>query len=451
MSLFDTPISPWALFEGAVAVYTVSSQMGFEAIQMGHKPVVFGQPFYMGWGLSDDRKPLDRRQRKLTRAQLFAGAMILYPKWYDPHRDRLCTLETAIETLAAQARAWREDHQGWVAAGMRLWKRAPLQKFFGQQRQIVFQDDPARAVARAAKDGRGYMVWAGKSQGHEGALRVEDGFLRSRGLGADLIAPLSLVVDDLGIYYDPTAPSRLEALINASVDLPAVARARADRLIARLTQNRLTKYNLDADTSLPAGLPAGRRILVPGQVEDDASIRLGTTDVRTNRDLLLAARNANPAAVILYKPHPDTEAGLRNGAVPDAADIADAVLAKTDPITALDAVDEVWTMTSTLGFEALLRGKRVTCLGMPFYAGWGLTDDRAAPVTRRTALPDLTALAHAVLIDYPRYFDPQTNLPCPVEVTVERLAKGDVPRPSRSNRALAKLQGIFASYAPLWR
>ena len=451
VSLYDTPISPCALFEGAVAVYTVSSQMGFEAIQMGHKPVVFGQPFYMGWGLSDDRKPLDRRQRKLTRAQLFAGAMILYPKWYDPHRDRLCTLETAIETLAAQARAWREDHQGWVAAGMRLWKRAPLQKFFGQQRQIVFQDDPARAVARAAKDGRGYMVWAGKSQGHEGALRVEDGFLRSRGLGADLIAPLSLVVDDLGIYYDPTAPSRLEALINASTDLPAVARVRADRLIARLTQNRLTKYNLDADTSLPAGLPAGRRILVPGQVEDDASIRLGTTDVRTNRDLLLAARKANPAAVILYKPHPDTEAGLRNGAVPDAADIADAVLPRTDPITALDAVDEVWTMTSTLGFEALLRGKRVTCLGMPFYAGWGLTDDRAAPVTRRTALPDLTALAHAVLIDYPRYFDPQTNLPCPVEVTVERLAKGDVPRPSRSNRALAKLQGIFASYAPLWR
>jgi capsular polysaccharide export protein len=80
----DAPISPWALLDGAVAVYTVSSQLGFEAILAGHKPVVLGQPFYMGWGLTDDRQPLDRRQRNLTRAQLFAAAMILFPIWYDP-------------------------------------------------------------------------------------------------------------------------------------------------------------------------------------------------------------------------------------------------------------------------------------------------------------------------------------------------------------------------------
>ena len=85
----DAPVSPWALLEGAVAVYTVSSQLGFEAILAGHRPVVMGQPFYAGWGLTDDRRPLDRRQRKLTRAQLFAGAMILAPTWYDPLRDRL--------------------------------------------------------------------------------------------------------------------------------------------------------------------------------------------------------------------------------------------------------------------------------------------------------------------------------------------------------------------------
>ncbi|MFT5743330.1 MAG: capsular polysaccharide export protein [Paracoccaceae bacterium] len=451
VSLLQDPISPWALFEGAVAVYTVSSQMGFEAIQMGHKPVVFGQPFYIGWGLSDDRKPLDRRQRKLTRAQLFAAAMILYPTWYDPYRDQLCSLETAILSLAAQSRAWREDHMGWVASGMRLWKRAPLQMAFGRQRKIVFSDDRVNAVARAVKDGRGHMVWAGKSADHDGAVRVEDGFLRSRGLGADLVAPLSLVCDDIGIYYDPTGPSRLEQLINDSSDLPDSARARADRLIARLTQDRLSKYNLAADTDLPADLPAGRRILVPGQVEDDASIRLGAGEVRGNRDLLLAARTANPAAVILYKPHPDVEAGLRIGAVPDAGDIADSVLSRTDPIAALDAVDDVWTITSTLGFEALLRGKRVTCLGTPFYAGWGLTDDRAAPIARRVARPDITALAHAVLIDYPRYFDPKTGLPCPVEVVVDRLSSGDMPRASRANRLLAKAQGVLASYAWIWR
>lgn len=450
VEFYADAVSPYALMEGAVAVYTVSSQFGFEAVLTGHKPVVFGQPFYMGWGLTEDRKPLDRRQRRLTKAQLFAAAMILYPYWYDPYRDRLCTLEDAINTLESEARAWREDHLGWVAAGMRMWKRKPLQQVFGATAPMRFAE--AGAAIAAAK-GKRLMVWAGKTTealDAAGAVRVEDGFLRSRGLGADLIAPLSLVCDDLGIYYDPSRASRLEHVIAAACDLPEAERLRAERLIRTLTSKGLTKYNLGG-ADPPEGLPTGRRILVPGQVEDDASIRLGTSDVTTNLGLLQAARAANPSAVILFKPHPDVEAGLRIGAVAGAHDIADAVLAKTDPVAALAAVDEVWTMTSAIGFEALLRGKRVTCLGQPFYAGWGLTDDRAMPIPRRAAMPDIVALAYATLIAYPRYHDPATGRPCPVEVVVDRLLTGDIPAPGRFNRSVAKLQGMFASYAHLWR
>jgi capsular polysaccharide export protein len=445
ITLCDDPISPHALLAGAVAVYTVSSQLGFEAILAGHKPVVFGQPFYMGWGLTDDRMPLDRRQRSLTRAQLFAGAMILYPTWYDPYRDKLCEIEDVITGLGAQARAWRDDYRGWTGHRISLWKRGPMQKVFGQRQPMRFSADNNAT----AEDTRRHMIWASKAPQDTGMVRIEDGFLRSRGLGADLFPPLSLVLDEVGIYYDPTQPSQLEALIAAACDLTSGPRERADRLIARLTKAALSKYNLGSTYPL-RGLPAGRRILVPGQVANDASIRLGTSDVTTNGDLLRAARAANPAAVILYKPHPDVEKRLRSGAVPDAADYADAVLNGMDAITAIGLVDEVWTMTSTLGFEALLRGKRVTCLGTPFFAGWGLTDDRAMPVPRRAASPDLTALVHAVLIDYPRYFDPVTNLPCPVEVVVERLIAGDVPAPSRANRLLAKLQGALASQAWIW-
>ncbi|EAR52586.1 capsular polysaccharide export protein KpsC [Oceanicola granulosus HTCC2516] len=451
--LLSDPVSPWHLLEGAVAVYVVSSQLGFEAILAGHRPVVFGQPFYAGWSLTDDRRPLDRRQRRLTRAQLFAAAMILYPRWYDPFRDRLCELEDAIAIFAAETRAWRDDRRGWVATGMRLWKRKPLQDLFGRQRRVRFVDRPAPAIARAAAEDRRLMVWAGRTDAAleaAGAVRVEDGFLRSRGLGADLVPPLSLVLDDLGIYYDPTRESRLEHLVAAATGLPEGARRRAERLVRRLTGEGLSKYNLGGG-GLPAGLPAGRRILVPGQVEDDASIRLGTGEISTNRALLAAVRAANPAAFLLYKPHPDVEAGLRAGAVDDAESLADAVLTRTDPVAALAAVDEVWTMTSTLGFEALLRGKRVVTLGRPFYAGWGLTDDRGAPPARRTARPDLAAFVHAVLIDYPRYHDPVTGRPCPVEVAVERLARGELPRPGRINRLLAKAQGVMAGQAWLWR
>ncbi len=447
ITLCTDPVSPWALLEGAVAVYTVSSQMGFEAILAEHKPVVFGQPFYMGWGLTDDRTPLQRRQRNLTRAQLFAAAMILYPTWYDPYHDRLCSFEEAAATMTVLTRAWREDYRGWVAGDMRLWKRAPLQSFFGHPNRVMFAKGQG-AFAKAKATERRLMRWA--SSGAADAVLVEDGFLRSRGLGADLIAPLSLVLDDQGIYYDATRPSRLEGMINAADDLDAAARARAKALIDRITDARLSKYNLTSKENLP-DLPKGRRILVPGQVEDDASIRLGTDEVNTNRGLLEAVRQANPAAVILYKPHPDVEAGLRPGVVGDAADIADIVLTDTDPVAAIAVADEVWTMTSLLGFEALLRAKKVTCLGRPFYAGWGLTDDRTMPITRRVARVDLAGLVHATLIAYPRYLDPVTGLPCPVEVIVDRLENNDIPRAGRMNRSLAKLQGLLASYAFLWR
>lgn len=458
VSLLSDPVSPWALLAGARAVYTVSSQLGFEAIYAGLKPRVFGQPFYAGWGLTQDENPVARRERKLTRAQLFAAAMILYPKWYDPCRDRLCPLEDAISALEAEVRAWREDHRGYVASGMRLWKRATLQSFFGGSRKLRFEDGPAKAAALAREQGRNLLVWAGKETPEHARqacglplLRVEDGFLRSRGLGAALVPPLSLVRDDLGIYYDPSRESRLERLIAAGAGLPDGALARARRLRAALTRAGLSKYNLGR-APLP-DLPAGRRILVPGQVEDDASIRLGCKDIRSNLDLLRAARAAHPDAVILFKPHPDVEAGLRAGAVSkeEALTLADLVLNDADPVALIDAVDEVWTLTSLLGFEALLREKPVTCLGQPFYAGWGLTQDLGGFPDRRQTRPGLDGLVHATLIDYPRYHDPVTHRPCPVEVIVERLESGGVPQPGHFNRGLSKLQGLFASYAHLWR
>ena len=461
VTLITDAVSPWKLLEGAIAVYTVSSQMGFEAILAGHRPRVFGQPFYAGWGLTLDEQPLPRRRRTLTRAQLFAGAMILAPTWFDPCRNRLCSFEEAVDQLEADTRCWRADNAGHVALGMRLWKRAHLQQTFGRHRPLIFANTPARAAKLAQKTGRQVIVWAGKAPDPAPAdlplIRVEDGFLRSRGLGADLVPPLSLVSDDLGIYYDPTQESRLERLLLSPP--PPGGRARAERLIARITALGLSKYNLPA-APLP-DLPPGHRILVPGQVEDDASIRLGSGDIRTNRALLEAVRAAHPQAVILYKPHPDVEAGLRPGAIPaaDLAHLADAVLHHADPLALIAACDEVWTITSTLGFEALLRGKPVTTLGAPFYAGWGLTRDLGPVPHRRLRRPDgslqprptLAALAHAALIAYPHYFDPVTRRPCPPEVAVDRLAQGNAPAPGPVNRSLAKLQGLFAGHAHLWR
>lgn len=452
VQLITAPHSPQNLLEGAIAVYTVTSQFGFDAILSGHRPQVFGLPFYSGWGLTEDRhpNPLTRRNRPLTRVQLFAGVMMLYPHWYDPYRNKSCEIEDVIATLEAETRSDREDRTGWSAGHMRLWKRRPLQRFFGTEKPMRFSDK--------AVEGRNHMVW-GMAPATDGTYRLEDGFLRSAGLGAALTPPLSLVLDDLGMYYDPTRESRLERLIHARADILRPDQAlRAERLMTQLGKAGLSKYNLGAAAPDLEGLPDAPRILVPGQVEDDASIRLGSGQVATNLALLEAARAAHPDAVILYKPHPDVEAGLRKGAVSQEAlaDLATRVLSGTDPAALLAHVDEVWTMTSGLGFEALLRGVPVTCLGTPFYAGWGLTCDLGTVPARRVRSPAqnpvrLLALAHAVLIDYPRYFDPVTRHPCPPEVVVDRLATGQTGGKAPALRVLAKLQGMLASRAHLWR
>ncbi|WP_170508688.1 capsular polysaccharide biosynthesis protein [Ruegeria arenilitoris] len=441
VSLLADQISPWSLLEGAIGVYTLSSQLGFEAILAGHKPRVFGQPFYAGWGLTQDEMPLARRQRNLTRAQLFAAAMILYPTWYDPYRDQLCELETVLDTLEAQSRAWRQDRHGWTASGMRLWKRRHIQQTFGKWKKVRFV--PERPLATD----RSHMVWGNRDLDAEDVVRVEDGFVRSRGLGANLVPPLSLVTDDLGIYYDPTRPSRLEELITAREELRPDQEIRIRRLVTQLTAAGLSKYNTGGGCP---PLPDGHRILVPGQVEDDASIRLGTSTVRTNLELLSTVRAANPDAVLIYKPHPDVEAGLRDGRI-DAEGLADVVLYEVDPALVLPEVQEVWTMTSLLGFEALLRGIQVTTLGAPFYAGWGLTTDLGSVPARRGSRPTVLGLAYATLIDYPRYFDPITRDACPAEVVAHRLTHGPTAPAGPAIRLLAKLQGAFATHANLWR
>jgi capsular polysaccharide export protein len=449
VSLYDGPASPWVLLEGATAVYTVSSQMGFEAILAGHRPRVFGAPFYAGWGLTVDEDVLPRRRRTLTRAQLCAGALILYPHWYDPYNDCRGEIEDVLGAIEARARAWREDRTGWVASGMRLWKRAPLQKIFGQQKPILFEDDVDNAVDIAKREGRRQMCWAGKAKGD--TVRVEDGFLRSRGLGADLVPPLSLVLDAEGIYYDPTRASGLEACIHQRAKgMRPDQIERIHRLTEALVDNGLSKYNLAGE--LP-DLPTGHRILVPGQVEDDASVMTGSPDIRSNADLLARARAENPDAVIIWKPHPDVVAGLRRGIVAEPEKWADVVLDGCDIGALLRHVDEVWTMTSLTGFEALLRGCQVVTLGAPFYSGWGLTRDLGPVPARRLhgPRPTLEALIQAALIDYPRYFDPVTASPCAVETVLNRLKTGHIPSPGLANRTLAKLQGALASRAHLWR
>lgn len=434
----DAPLSPWALLKNAARVYVMGSLLGYEAMLAGHRPRIFGAPFYTGWGLSDDEARLPRRSPQ-TIETLFAASHLIAPVWYDPCLDRLTDFDGALTQLEAEARAWREDRDGHLALGFRLWKRPAINRFFGAAKGVRFTQKPQPDVT---------LVWASQADQAPNAARVEDGFLRSKGLGAALVPPLSLVCDDLGIYFDPRHESRLERHLNQPIT--PMMKDRAMDLVRQINAQRITKYNL---TGSAPDLPAGHRILVPGQVEDDASIRFGAGQENTNLALLQRVRRENPQAILIYKPHPDVEAGLRKGSVPklELARLADVVARQSSAADLLDLVDEVWTMTSTLGFEALLRKIPVTTLGAPFYAGWGLTRDLGDVPKRRQHRLDLATLAYGCLIAYPRYHDPVSDLPCPPETALARLNDPGFQTSSPSLRILAKLQGAFSSYAWIWR
>ena len=243
-------------------------------------------------------------------------------------------------------------------------------------------------------------------------VRMEDGFIRSVGLGSNFQWPYSLVLDRQGIYYDPTQTSDLETILQQlpqRVDHDELCR-RARALREFIVQKGLTKYNV-GQSEFSRHWPSDRRVLlVPGQVEDDASVRLGGCGLAGNLALLWEVRRRNPDAFIIYKPHPDVEVGNRKGNMADAETlrVADEIVRDVRMDALLSVVDEVHTLTSLTGFEALLRGVKVCAYGGPFYAGWGLTEDCAterAFLARRTARLTLDELTAGVLLLYPSYYD----------------------------------------------
>jgi capsular polysaccharide export protein len=277
-------------------------------------------------------------------------------------------------------------------------------------------------------------------------IEIEDGFIRSVGLGADCIPPLSIVADRLGIYFDPSRESELECLFNEG-SFSADLLRRAQQMREVIVDGELSKY--EASSAISVRLPhRPGSILVPGQVEDDRSVVCGGGDIRNNLELLRRVRQEAPDRYIIYKPHPDVEAGHRIGAISDqiCLTLADEIV-RDVPISALiSAVDEVHVNTSLAGFEALLRGKRVTTYGVPFYAGWGLTRDLGAVPARRAARRSLDELVAAALLVYPRYVDPVTGLPCPPEVLVDRLARGAGESKEGILVPLRRLQGRSRRY-----
>jgi capsular polysaccharide export protein len=430
-------MNPWPLLEEAAAVYTVSSQLGFEALMAGRTVHSFGTTYYSHRGLTVDHCAGPDR-RPATVEQVFHAAYIDYSRYLDLHDRRPVPLETALSQVMTVRDQRNQIVRRVFTGGLSPWKRRALDPFIrGPEGGAVHCARFASAVRRARQEGGQVAVWGSGMALPDAvpAIRFEDGFIRSRGLGANLTLPCSLAMDGEHVYYDARGQSRLERII-ATHEFPARLTARAARLVATIVERGVSKYNIGSEIVLPV-VEAGRlRILVPGQVEADASIRFGSPAVTANADLVAAVRRLFPDAFLAYKEHPDVTSGLRSGGrVPSDADL---IVRDGDIKHWIAWCDRLETMTSLAGFEALIRKKPVGVHGIPFYAGWGLTDDRLA-VPRRTRRITIEMLAAAALILYPFYIHPLSAMPCTPEELVEEIALARQVAIGRIGRLLQKL------------
>lgn len=431
--IISEDIAPYDLFEQVEAVFTVSSLTGCEALFAGKKVYTFGMPFYAGYGLTFDcaKKHYSNRAFEagsigLSLPQLFHAAYIDYPRYLNPFTKQPTTIENTLDAIVDIKNKYQKNAGVFYCTGFRKWKRPQVLPFINNPfSKITFCNSQTSALKKAYENDAKIMVWAAKKthefendckQKQVPLINVEDGFFRSIGLGSNFVPASSLVFDELGIYYDSSKPSKLEEILK-NATLTDAQIQRAENVKNLIVTHALTKYNLEFN-SKELEIASGKKkvILVVGQVEDDASIKTSPSDIKSNLKLLQLVRQQNLSAYIIYRPHPDVSSGNREGEISEhyLSQLADISLPNVGISKLLDVASEVYTISSLVGFEALLRGKKVFTFGTPFYASYGLTHDYFN-ITRRRKNLTLLELVYATLIEYPQYFDRITKLPCEVE------------------------------------
>jgi len=306
----------------------------------------------------------------------------------------------------------------------------------------IFQIKKFRGWGRK-RTGR-FAAWCYRTFGGQ-LILLEDGFIRSIGLGIEGSPLFSIVEDDVGIYYDATTPSRLENILNtydflADDNLMGTAR----EAIGLIRKHRISKYNNASDvpegyfgdekgegdgsriksgmTSEESGMTG--RVLIIAQTAGDASLIYGLGDTYTTDQMIDTAITENPDAKIYLKIHPDVLTGKKRSDIDiDRAREKCIIIDQNfNPISLLEYFDVVYTKTSQMGFEALIMGKKCVCFGMPFYAGWGITDDRISCERRKRSLGADKIFAAAYIL-YTRYNNPYAKRSSDIIDTIYEIVR----------------------------
>jgi hypothetical protein len=260
-------------------------------------------------------------------------------------------------------------------------------------------------------------------------LIVEDGFIRSVNIGLSGEPGLSVIIDDTTAYYDATRASRLQRMLEHGPDLSPQQTQRSRAAINRIVELKISKYNHAKAVPLTIGRPGRPKVLVVDQRFGDQSVLSGLANEQTFDCMLGDVISRRGECDILIKQHPDAIGGGKAGYFSDerlafTQDMPNVFVLTFDanPYSILELVDEVYVVTSGMGFEALMAGKRVITYGAPFYAGWGLTLDQLR-IPERTRHITLEKVFHCAYIQNSRYYHPLRNKLIEVEEIIEYVAQ----------------------------
>ncbi|MCU1750285.1 capsule biosynthesis protein [Pseudomonas sp. 6D_7.1_Bac1] len=151
----------WAsLARRARRVYVATSQAGLEALIQGVAVTCFGAPFYTGWGLTDDRLAIPRRQARPSLEQLVAAAYIRYCRYVDPMIDRPCNVMTVARQLARQkAQDTRFSGTLTVIGVARRDRQRVHQLVASRWGRLTFANDSPTLMAQVKERGGKLLVW----------------------------------------------------------------------------------------------------------------------------------------------------------------------------------------------------------------------------------------------------------------------------------------------------
>lgn len=340
-----------------------------------------------------------------------------------------------------------------ICIGFSPWKRRTL-RYFLKGRQVVFKKKYSDSLS-PMKDF--LILWASTKtipleedivqKGFQ-YLFCEDGFIRSSGLGIKLFLPGSLSFSGKGIHFDATRTTELETLLNTQI-VTSDQLQRSSKVIEYIKRNNISKYGRSDSKYFPSHLNNKKNILVIGQVENDASLEYGSPNIKRNSDLIREVISMRPDSNIYYKPHPDVVSKLRIGEV-DSKLLQESNVTELRDISlsiALKNCDEVHVLSSQSGLDALILNKEVFCHGLPFYSGWGLTND-LVKTSRRKRTISLEELVYISFIKYPTYLNPKTKEICEVEEILELISNKDFKWPHAPNwmQILIKIKREYLKY-----